>query len=351
MKPREIIKFVAALAVAGLLLWWVIRGTDPGLLWTQLGKASITGLLLCALLNVGHCVFRVWRWRAILAPIREDVAFRPMFTAVILGYMTSWVVPGRLGEVVRPLLLSGEVELPLGPLIGSVVADRMFDAASVVVLFAVGIWVTPLEGQVAEYADAIRATSAVMALGVVIVLGGMVALSGARPGLVGWINRRSGALRWFGRSALSVAGGARAVRSPALMVKIVFHSLLAWLAIALGTWIGVRAAGVVIPFGTMLLILPMLALGIAVPLPGGVGSYHGAMKAGLMLFGASELLATSAAVLVHVTITIPFILLGMVLIWTEGVSWRRLLAGARQLRHLGHEIGLPPQGGSAESPP
>ena len=48
--------------------------------------------------HLGHNVFRTWRWGALLGPVRKGVRFRPMLSAIILGYMTSWIVPGRLGE-------------------------------------------------------------------------------------------------------------------------------------------------------------------------------------------------------------------------------------------------------------
>ena len=61
-----------------------------------------------------------------------------LIDAVILGYATSWVVPGRLGELVRPALLAGRQRLPLGPCLGSVVADRLLDGMAVLALFVVG---------------------------------------------------------------------------------------------------------------------------------------------------------------------------------------------------------------------
>jgi uncharacterized membrane protein YbhN (UPF0104 family) len=126
-----------------------------------------------------------------------------------------------------------------------------------------------------------------------------------------------------------------ALRSPRLLARIVLHSLLAWLTICVATWLGVRSSGADIPFSAVLFIMPLLVLGVAVPTPGGAGSYHGLMKVGLMLFGVSEVAAVSAGLMVHLTITVPVILVGMILLWTEGISWRDLVRGARQFKDLG----------------
>lgn len=348
MSLKDLAKYVGGLVLAAALLWWVFRGTDPGSLWEQLGQASIVGLIASAALNIGHIVFRVWRWRALLAPVQPGVPFRPMFSACVVGYLTTWVVPGRLGELVRPMLLAARERVALGPAVGSVVADRLLDAAAVVVLFAVGSWITPLPGPAAEYASVFRGASLFMAVSIAVMLTGMLVVSSAHGRLKPWLDRRSAAVRWVGNMLVSLSRGAQSLRSPRLALVVAVHSLLAWLTIALGTWIGIRAAGVQLSFGTVLTILPMLVLGVAVPTPGGAGSYHGAMKAGLLLFGVAELPAVGAGLLVHGAVTAPIILLGTVLLWTERISWKDMIAAARNLRHLGGDGGAATTEGALE---
>jgi uncharacterized protein (TIRG00374 family) len=258
-----------------------------------------------------------------------------MFVAVIVGYMTSWVVPGRLGELVRPMLLSAREPVPLGPCIGTVVADRMLDGIAVVALFVVGSWITPLEGKAAEYETLIRGGSVTMAALVAVVTVVMLLASSAGPRFESWLERRHRAIRWAGRSMISISSGVRAFRSPRLLVQLVIYSLLAWLTIAAATWAGVRAAGADVSFGAILVIQPLLVLGVAVPTPGGAGSYHSAMKVGLMLFGVTQVTAVSAAFLMHFLIVVPVILLGMVLLRTDGISWKEVVSSAAQVRKLG----------------
>ena len=156
---KESLKYLVGGALAVLLLWLVLRGVDPAEMWHALKQASVVGLLLSALINVGHNVFRVWRWQALLTPVQPGVPFRPMFSAIIIGYATTWVIPGRIGEIVRPTFLSVKEDVPLGPCLGSVVTDRVMDAGAIVVLFTVGTWLMPLPGEAAAHATAIRTAS------------------------------------------------------------------------------------------------------------------------------------------------------------------------------------------------
>ena len=103
---KEAAKYLAGLILAVLLFWWVLKGIDLELLGEAVREASLAGLVLAGILNISHNIFRVLRWKALLRPVKARIAFLPMFSAVILGYMTTWVIPGRLGELVRPALLT-----------------------------------------------------------------------------------------------------------------------------------------------------------------------------------------------------------------------------------------------------
>jgi uncharacterized protein (TIRG00374 family) len=342
---KDLAKYLGGILLAVALLLWVLRGADPAAVWGQLKQASFGLMLVCVALNVGHNVFRVWRWRVLLAPFQPGIPFRPMFVAIIVGYMTSWVVPGRLGELVRPMLLSARERVPLGPCIGSIVADRMLDGMSVVVLFVIGTWITPLTGEAAEHETLIRAGSLTMAALVAGVTVLMLLASSAGVRFEGWLDRRHRMIRWVGRTTISISSGVKALRSPRLAIQLAAYSLMAWVTIAFATLAGVRAAGADVSLGEILVIQPLLVLGVAVPTPGGAGSYHGAMKVGLMLFGVSHVTAVSAAFLMHFLIVVPIIVLGTVLLWTDGISWKELVSSAAQIRKLGSTGGTGPNVG------
>jgi len=338
---KEGVKYAGGLLLTILLFAWVLRGTDLATVARQVMSSSPGALLGCAVLNFGHNIFRVWRWQALLAPTRTGVGFRAAFVAVVVGYLTTWVVPGRLGELVRPLLLSSREGVPLGPCIGTVLADRLLDAATLAVLFAVGSLTTPLAGPAALHANLLRRGSLVL-LGVAIVgLAAMLVLAHVSPAVAARLDRGPRPVRWLARTAAEVSHGATALARPRLAALVVLNSLAAWLAIALGTWLGIRAVGADLAFGAVLVILPVLALGVALPTPGGAGGYHGAMKVGLVAFGITESAAVSAGLLIHVLITVPILVSGCVLLWSERIAWRDLRASAKGMRRLGARAPAP----------
>jgi glycosyltransferase 2 family protein len=328
---------IGGLVLSILLLYWVFHDKDPQALSAALMRASLPALALAAFLNLAHNVFRVLRWGWLLGPVRKRVPFRPMFSAVILGFMTTLLVPGRVGELVRPALLSAREDLPLGPCLGTVVADRLLDGVTIVALFAVGSLGAHFVAGSSGLAGEIRMTAAIALAVIVAGLFVLVLMSTFASELDAWLSRRVAPLRFAGRVALGLSRGVEALRSPRRLVPIVAYSLAVWLLIGLATWTGIRAAGADIGFSDTLVMLPLLALGVSLPTPGGVGGYHALMQFGLVsLFGVDPTVAAGAGILMHLAIVLPVLVLGPVLLYVDGVSLADLVAAGKQVRALGH---------------
>lgn len=333
---RTSLKYVGGALLAIGLLWWVLHDTDPHILWSHLRDASIPLLILAAAANIAQNIFRVLRWRALLEPVRPNVPFRPMFDAVILGYAASWIIPGRVGEVLRPAMLAGRERLPIGPCFGSVLADRLLDGMAVLVLFGVGVLLTPLTGEAAEHASVVRVSAAVLVGLIAVPIAVLLLASNAGSGWKRDLQSRRGWRGWLGRALLSLSQGVEALKRPVLFTRIALHTLLAWLLIAASTWLGVRAIGVDLSFQGTLVLLPLLVLGIALPTPGGAGGYHAAMQFGLMqLFGVGETLAEGAGILQHLVVVLPIIALGALLLIIGRIPIQDLVQAARQVRGMG----------------
>jgi uncharacterized membrane protein YbhN (UPF0104 family) len=347
LRGKELLRLVVGAALALGLLWLVLRDQDPRHLWELVRRASLPGLLASAVVGQLQVVPRVLRWRALLDPVRRNVPVRPMTEAILVGYMTTWILPGRIGELVRPLVLAGKTGLPVGPCLGSVVADRLLDLWAIVVLFAAGLWIVPLpEGS--ESLAKLRLLAPLLFGGAVALLAAMAALAAYRDLLVSRLSGTGGLLAWAARAALALSQGADAMRRPALLARIALHSLLVWLTIDLGTWLGVRAAGADVSFGAILVVMPALAFGIAIPTPGGVGGYHVAMRESLRWFSVPKDTAVGVGFLMHLVVVLPAIVVGLVALRTSGLHLAELRRAVEGLSRLGAAV---PPSSPAEATP
>ena len=333
-RGKELLRLAVGGLLAAALLWLVLRDQDPRHLWDLIRRASVVGLCVSAVVGQLQVIFRVARWRALLAPVRESVPVVPMVEAFLIGYMTTWILPGRIGEVVRPMVLSGKTGIPMGACLGSAVADRLLDLWAIVLLFALGLWVVPLPADAAGLAKLRLLAPALLAAA----MAGLVAMAwvaGHRDRLVARLAHRRGLVAWVARAVLALSQGADAMRRPALLARIAVHSVLVWLTIDLATWFGVRAAGADVPFGAILVIMPALAFGIAIPTPGGVGGYHVAMRESLRWFSVPKDTAVGVGFLMHLVIVLPAILLGVVALRTSGLRLPELKRAVSGISRLG----------------
>ena len=334
LRGKELLRLVAGGLLAAALLWLVLHDQDPRRLWQLVRRASLTGLCVSAVVGQAQVIFRVARWRALLVPVRKDVPLLPMAEAFFIGYMTTWILPGRIGEVVRPMILSGKTGIPMGACLGSAVADRLLDLWAIVLLFALGLWNVPLPADAAGLAK-LRLLALPLLTAAVFGLVAMAWVAAHRDRLVARLAPRRGPVAWAARAALSLSQGADAMRRPALLARVVVHSLLVWLTIDLATWIGVRAAGADVTFGAILVIMPALAFGIAIPTPGGVGGYHVAMRESLRWFSVPKDTAVGVGFLMHLVVVVPAIVLGMVALRTSGLRLAELKDAVSSISRLG----------------
>ncbi|MFO7965705.1 MAG: lysylphosphatidylglycerol synthase transmembrane domain-containing protein [Desulfobacterales bacterium] len=80
-------------------------------------------------------LLRALRWRLMLT-ISQPVSFWEAFHPLMTGFMINCVLPGRVGEVARPVITQKNSGIPFPAGIASVAAERIFDVVILLGLFA-----------------------------------------------------------------------------------------------------------------------------------------------------------------------------------------------------------------------
>lgn len=322
-RPKSALRIASSLLAAALLLWFFFRKVSLNEVVQVLVAVKLLPALAAVFLALASYGARAWRWGLLL----QGVGKPPLSTlagCTAAGFATSTVMPARLGELVRPLLLSARAGLPPAATLASIVAERLLDLLTVVFLFAVAL-VTGREGQETLVPSLLWTTGTVAALGT-----GLVVLVKVRETIVAWLTSRA-------KSPLSQRL-VRFVRE--LLVALSFwgdprHALTLGLA-SLVTW-GLAVAQVAVTgqaFARTLslreatLVLAVSVVGLAVPTPGGVGGFHAATQFALVTIALWPLPpATAFALLHHVICFVPVTLLGFGYMLVVGVSWRQVPQG------------------------
>jgi hypothetical protein len=330
---------VTALAIALLAVFF--RNANLTRVWAEVRSARPDLLLVAVTLTVVMAFIRAERWQYLLAPL-GPTRFRVAFRTTIIGFAASFILPARVGEVLRPYLLARSERLPATSAFATIIVERLLDLLTVIILLVVFFLL--LRGGEAAAAPALyravmfgAAVTAPAGLAILIAMFVMAGHPERVHGLVLGIervlpNRIAHALASF---MTAFARGLAVVRSPVRVLYAMGWSLVLWLAIAAQLWILVRAFDIRMPFSGSFLVTAILVVGVAIPTPGGVGGTHEAMRLGLTSFyGADNDAAVGAAIVQHGVNFVPYLLLGIWFLAQDGINMARLRQMAASAREV-----------------
>jgi glycosyltransferase 2 family protein len=339
MRGRTI--FVSLLAMA--LVAWFLRHADLASVWGYVRTARIEYLVLALLCVAATYWVRAVRWQYLLAPI-GPTRFRTAFRTTVIGFAALTLLPLRAGDVLRPYLLARQEGLRATSAFATIVMERVLDLMTVLALLAFYVWVADSATLPPALRQPIEAAAWVAAG---LVAGLMVAmwLLASNPERIGTFVLAAtrvlptGLAARLAHVASTFSAGFAVARQPRALFLSVCWSVPLWLLIAAEVWAVSVAIGVTLPFIGAFLIQALLVIGVAVPTPGAVGSYHEAYRIGVTtFFGAPNDRAVAAAIVVHAIAFVPVVLAGIIFMAQDGLSMRRLreLAGDAHDREAGH---------------
>jgi uncharacterized protein (TIRG00374 family) len=320
---------VIVLAVA--LLAWFVRGANLAVVWAELTRGRLELVLLALVTTMVTYAVRALRWQYLLAGL-GPTRFVNAFRATVIGFAASFLLPARAGEFIRPYVLAQHERLSATSAFATVVLERVFDMAAVLVLFA--IFMLTADPALARADPAVFRAAQV---------GGLTAAAATVALLVGFfflaghpeaIGRLSTAVerRLPDRLATMVKGlaqtfalGLGAVRRPRQWLLVFAWSFPLWLSIAAGIWLVSRAFSVEMGYLGSFLVMTLLVVGVAVPTPGAIGGFHKFYQIGVTsFFHASTEKAIGAGIVLHAVSFVPVTLLGIAFMVREGLTLGRM---------------------------
>jgi len=320
---------LVGIAISVLLLGWTLRGVDLSQVWAVLSSSNLMLFVLATVVATSIYPLRALRWRYILWPVKPRLRFWPLWRGTAIGMMVNNVIPARAGEIARAYAISREepqVRFPAA--IASLAIDRVLDAILIIVLLIVAMMDpgfphdTVIAGQpVRTYAyigTAVAGAALVMLFVLALFPQQFVrtferVVSKVAPHFV---ERLSGLLHSF-------ADGLGVLRSPRLLMHVMFWTTIHWLISGLSFWIGMKAVGIDAPYTAALFVQSLIAIGVAAPsAPGFFGIFEFFGTEGLAIYGVPRDLAVSWAIGFHMLSFIPITMLGATYFVRLGLTFR-----------------------------
>ncbi len=98
-------------------------------------QANYLWLVPAVAVTVAILLLKGWRWQLLFLP-EYHLPFAPVFSALCAGYLVSNVLPARLGELARLVLLVGEQPVSVARTFSTIVIERVLDVLTLLIVFA-----------------------------------------------------------------------------------------------------------------------------------------------------------------------------------------------------------------------
>ncbi len=125
---KTAITIIVSLAFASLFMWLALKGLDFDKIKASLSQANYFWVAISALFGILAYWFRAIRWNLLLEPMGYRISNSNAFWAIAFGYLMNLTIP-RSGEVARSTALFGVEKVPVEKSFATIVIERIVDLA------------------------------------------------------------------------------------------------------------------------------------------------------------------------------------------------------------------------------
>ncbi|MEO1050351.1 MAG: lysylphosphatidylglycerol synthase transmembrane domain-containing protein [Bacteroidota bacterium] len=320
--------------VAGLLLWLSLSSIQvpegesrTSFLLENWNTADKWFLIFSGIMALVSHAVRAERWKILLAPLGHQISFKKSFLSVMIGYFVNLAIP-RGGELSRCYNLYKLDDVPADESFGTVIAERVVDLIFLVLLIAISFLIEL--DKLIEFFMAIDYSGGgkgaegqgfpwLYALGGVFFLGLIATVLYLRKKRILRLRILSKVITAF----KGIKNGLRVIfkLKPGRRNFFIFYSLLIWVLYYLMSYFVILAFPETENLGLLatLTIFVIGGIAMAIPLPGGTGSYHVLVPLGLSyLYQLADDKAKAFTFIFHGWQLVIIIIFGlMALIWSR----------------------------------
>jgi uncharacterized protein (TIRG00374 family) len=321
---KKAIQYTLSTILTVGFLYFAFRGTDFSKLVEILSHANYWwALAALPPLIVSH-LFRTWRWKYLLRPVKHPMRFRNLWSALCAGYMLNNVLP-KVGEIVRPLAIGKLEGISRSAAFGTLIVERIFDILSFVILISL----MPLlySGPLLQVFPWLEQTGIWISILTLTVLGIFVVLMMRRDivvKLLGYVTQHLSPKRAaaVSRIAHSFLDGFLFLKEPRHFAMIFVLSFLVWGLYVVMMYLPFFAFGMAdrygLDFRAAVVVQAISSLAYMAPTPGATGSYHYfTIESLTRLYGVDADVARSYAAVTHAVGFIGITIIGLYYFWVD----------------------------------
>jgi uncharacterized membrane protein YbhN (UPF0104 family) len=284
---------VVSLLSLGAVAWWTSHQHEPQM---PTGADGAFWLVASLAVYATALALRGWRWHRIMVLSGIPHRRADAFGLTLVAYMGNTVLPARGGEVLRVAIMKKRSPAGLPEIVGSVIAERLFDLVALGAMFAVLTW----EGVAGAPAGRLAADIAA------------AAIAAAAAGLALYLAlRRRGHFEAFAARVRPFVRASKLLTRPE-GVRLLVMSLAIWLLEGLTLLLVGNALALHLSVVEALLTAVIAALASSLPAgPGYAGSYDAGVLVALRASGIAGGSAIGFLLLARFVVFVPVTVAGV----------------------------------------
>lgn len=320
-----------SIAAALLFLWFAFRTIDMEELWQQILLVNFYWLPFFIVLLVFSHYLRAERWRLLLPDEFQHTERSTLFAGVMLGYVVNNIVP-RLGEISRPVYVSKKIGLQSGNLIGTVVAERFFDILTMLCITMIAVFWLIKDLGALENLLGLEEWSTLYYLFIPLLILLLLLSIWVFYRLIVYIDSRVDVENPFIAKLISFvrsfSEGLISLNKVKNWPLFLFLTICIWIGYILMVYLPFYMMQMQADFGLnfwdAIVLTVVSSIGVSIPTPAGIGSYHLLIQQSMYLLYEVPLAKalTFATVLHAVTMIVVFIVGPIALWWDKAVTMK-----------------------------
>lgn len=324
------LKRLIILSIVIFLLFLFLKDLDFGKVMKQIaGVNPIYPLLFLVGLYLEYFL-RAYRWGLLLKPYKKNISLWTLYSYTVIGFLINTILPGKVGEAARGILLAQEEKISRSYGLATVVMERLIDFLVIIILFWGSLFFISVEQS--PFLSKLKQISFWMFPFVILMIGFFYYLNSNKMSapLERMIRKFSRLLPERLRER-AVSSGVRFVNGLKLnlsffdTIKLTVFSLLVWMALLPCYWIMMKAfhPGKVAQISLLdsVPFFSAIVISASIPSPGMAGSFDVASQQTLVnLYNVHPDQANAYTILVHFLILLIMIVPGLIAFWQKGIT-------------------------------
>jgi uncharacterized protein (TIRG00374 family) len=327
VKKRLRVWIGVAISLVGL--WLALHGVDFRKLGQALAGANYWWLIPALVIHLLSVVTRSERWRVLLGADQVDSV--TAFWVMNLGYLISNVLPLRIGDPARAVIIAQRCRVGVPRALSTVVVERVFDVLATVLGLVLLIPFMQLPADAQRWVRVFGGLGLLAILGIIVLLTQRALTERILAALLSRIPRLSPD-KWLERwhnlmSGFDALGSARGV------LVVTAWTLASWVTTLGVFWAVMQAFFPGVSWVPPTFVMCVQGFGMAVPATGGNwGVFEVIGRVGLVApFGFPETQAVSYTLVLHFFEYLAINVVGVIALMRYSLSLGQISAAAQQV--------------------